>query len=311
MGYKLAGFRVLGGVDIDPDMMALYRDNHKPQHSYLMGVAEFAAIPDADLPAELFDLDVLDGSPPCSSFSMSGAREKKWGKASKFREGQATQVLDDLFFHFIDVAAKLRPKVVVAENVKGLIIGKARGYVQQIFRRFREAGYEPQLFLLNAAAMGVPQRRERTFFIARRADLALPKISLDFRGAEIPVKDALRGVSANGAWMLTPETRALWEKIDLGRSLSDVHPRGSGFSKIKIDPDRSSSTVTAQSRNDLMHWSEPRCFSGPEIVRLQSFPDDYRFGKESPHYVCGMSVPPLMMRAVAHEVRSQILDRRS
>lgn len=307
MGYKLAGFRVLGGVDIDPNMMALYRDNHKPQHSYLMGVEEFAAIPDADLPADLFNLDVLDGSPPCSSFSTSGARHKKWGKASRFREGQATQVLDDLFFQFIDVAAKLRPKVVVAENVKGLIMGKARGYVHQIFRRFREAGYEPQLFLLNAAAMGVPQRRERTFFIARRADLALPKICLDFRGAEIPVKDALRGVSASDAKALTPKTRDLWKKIDVGRRLCDVHPRGSRFSERKINPERSSHTVTATSGSQLMHWSEPRYFSGPEIVRLQSFPDDYRFGKESPHYVCGMSVPPLMMKAVAEQVRAQLL----
>lgn len=44
----------------------------------------------------------------------------------------------------------------MAENVKGLIIGNAKGYVKQIFREFNEAGYETQLFLLNAAAMGVP-----------------------------------------------------------------------------------------------------------------------------------------------------------
>lgn len=307
MGYKLAGFRVLGGVDIDPDMMALYRDNHRPQHSYLMGVAEFAAIPDADLPADLFDLDVLDGSPPCSSFSTVGARHKKWGKASKFREGQATQVLDDLFFHFIDVAAKLRPKVVVAENVKGLIIGKARGYVQQIFRRFREAGYEPQLFLLNAAAMGVPQYRERTFFVARRTDLAMPKIRLDFRGEAIPVSSAFRGVRVEPAKRLTPETAALWRRVGAWGNLGEVHPNGSRFSVKKLDPSRPSRTVTASSGSELTHWSEPRYFSGPEIVRLQSFPDDYRFGKESPHYVCGMSVPPRMMQAVAQEVRAQLL----
>lgn len=307
MGYKLAGFRVLGGVDIDPDMMALYRDNHKPQHSYLMGVEEFAAIPDADLPADLFNLDVLDGSPPCSSFSTAGARDKKWGKSSKFREGQATQVLDDLFFHFIDVAAKLRPKVVVAENVKGIIIGKARGYVQQIFRRFRKAGYEPQLFLLNAAAMSVPQYRERVFFVARRADLALPKIRLDFRGAEIPASSAFRGVRVESAKRLTPGTAALWRRVGAWGNLGEVHPNGSRFSVKKLDPSRPSRTVTASSGSELTHWSEPRYLSGPEIVRLQSFPDDYRFGKESPHYVCGMSVPPLMMKAVAEQVRAQLL----
>ena len=75
MGYKLAGCRVLGGVEIDPAMMAVYRANHHPEHSYLMGVGDFVKIPDADLPAELFDLDILDGSPPCSTFSTSGLRE--------------------------------------------------------------------------------------------------------------------------------------------------------------------------------------------------------------------------------------------
>ena len=94
---------------------------------------------------------------------MAGSREKKWSVKKKFREGQAEQVLDDLFFHYIDIAKKLQPKVVVAENVKGLIQGNARGYVKQIFKAFKEAGYSCQLFLLNAAAMGVPQRRREHF----------------------------------------------------------------------------------------------------------------------------------------------------
>ena len=63
---------------------------------------------------------------------------------------------------------KLKPKVVVAENVKGLIQGNARGYVKEIFKAFQNAGYSAQLFLLNASRMGVPQNRERTVFIANR-----------------------------------------------------------------------------------------------------------------------------------------------
>ena len=100
MGYKLAGFDVLGGVEIDPEIMAIYRANHKPKHSYLMGVQQFNNLPLESLPNELKNLDLLDGSPPCSSFSMAGSREKKWGNAHHFREGQARQILDDLFFHF-------------------------------------------------------------------------------------------------------------------------------------------------------------------------------------------------------------------
>ncbi len=151
MGYKLAGYDVLGGVEIDPEMMKIYRANHNPKHSYLMGVEDFNKIDNIDLPSELFELDILDGSPPCSSFSMAGSREKQWGEKKKFREGQSHQILDDLFFHFIETANKLKPKIVIAENVKGLIQGKAKGYVKQIFKAFDEAGYTTQLFLLNAA----------------------------------------------------------------------------------------------------------------------------------------------------------------
>ena len=123
MGYKLAGYEVLGGVEIDPKIMELYRVNFAPKFSYLMGVQDFNKIPNANIPSELYNLDILDGSPPCSSFSVAGNREKDWGKSKKFREGQSNQILDDLFFHFIDTARKLRPRMVIAENVKGLISG--------------------------------------------------------------------------------------------------------------------------------------------------------------------------------------------
>lgn len=59
----------------------------------------------------------------------------------------------------------------VAENVTGLVKGKARGYVKEIAKLFELAGYDIQIFLLNAAFMGVPQRRERIFFIAKKSHL--------------------------------------------------------------------------------------------------------------------------------------------
>ena len=116
MGYKLAGFDVLGCNEIDPKMMEVYIENHKPKYSYLEGIQTFKNR--KDLPKELYNLDILDGSPPCSSFSIAGNRDEDWGKEKKFREGQSEQVLDTLFFDFIDLAKELQPKVVVAENVK-------------------------------------------------------------------------------------------------------------------------------------------------------------------------------------------------
>jgi DNA (cytosine-5)-methyltransferase 1 len=128
-GYKLAGFDVLGCNEIDPKMIEAYKVNHNPKYAYLEPIQTFKLR--KDFPKELYELDILDGSPPCSSFSMAGNREKDWGKDKVFREGQAMQVLDTLFFDFIDLAKELQPKVVIAENVKGLLLGNAKEYVWQ------------------------------------------------------------------------------------------------------------------------------------------------------------------------------------
>lgn len=90
---------------------------------------------------------------------------KPWNTEKVFREGQAKQRLDDLFLYFIAIAKRLQPKVVIAENVKGIIIGNAKGWVNQIVKGFDDAGYAVQIFLFNAARMGVPQKRERVFLL--------------------------------------------------------------------------------------------------------------------------------------------------
>lgn len=308
MGYKLAGYDVLGGVEIDPEMMKIYRENHRPKHSYLMGVQKFRDIPDSELPPELFNLDILDGSPPCSSFSMAGSREKAWGDKKKFREGQAEQVLDDLFFDFIAIAKKLQPKVVVAENVKGLIQGAARGYVKEIFAAFREAGYSCQLFLLNAAAMGVPQRRERTFFVANRLN---KKISLAFNEPQISF-DKIVSKDINHK-ACSPDQLIWWNKTAKGSAFSSVHPKGSWFNSFKVNPKELVPTVIASARSSasgLYHHSEPRHLSCGEYRQLQTFPEDYNHLSSNPVYLYGMSVPPFMMQRVADQIEKQLLNER-
>ena len=297
MGYKLAGFNMLGGVEIDPEMMAIYRANHNPKHSYLMGVQQFNELPLDDLPDELKNLDLLDGSPPCSVFSMAGKREKKWGSEHHFREGQQKQRLDDLFMHFIKVGQRLQPKVIVAENVKGLILGNAKGYVKEIFAAFREAGYDAQLFLFNAARMGVPQARERTFFIARRRDLGWGKLEMRFEEAEIPIGKLCPRL--NGYSMITASNE-----------------RHYAFGRIKnawpcISRPAPTQVATKQKLDAAKGFPgdgsfvEPISFNDQERILIQSFPDDYSFRKAKPQYVCGMSVPPYMTQRVALEIGRQ------
>ena len=297
MGYKLAGFNVLGGVEIDPEMMAIYRANHRPKHSYLMGVQEFNELPLLSLPNELKNLDLLDGSPPCSVFSMAGKREKKWGGEHHFREGQQKQRLDDLFMHFIDIGQRLQPKVIVAENVKGLILGNAKGYVKEIFAAFRDAGYDAQLFLFNAARMGVPQARERTFFIARRRELGWGKLEMKFDEMMIPIASLSKRL--NGYSMITASNE---RHFAFGRCKTPwpcaTHPAPTQVAtKQRLD--------AAKGFPGDGSFEEPITFLDAERIVIQSFPDDYNFRKAKPQYVCGMSVPPYMTQRVALEIGRQ------
>jgi DNA (cytosine-5)-methyltransferase 1 len=296
MGYKLAGFDVLGCNEIDPKMIEAYKANHKPKYAYLEPIQTFKLR--TDLPSELYKLDILDGSPPCSSFSMAGNREKDWGKEKKFREGQAEQVLDNLFFDFIDLAKELQPKVVVAENVKGLLQGEAKQYVRRIYKEFDEAGYYCQHWLLDASEMGVPQRRERVFFVCLRKDLAqpflyfkdlfteVPKLHLIFKEKEIPIKIFAKGKPKKSTQNYSEDR----------------------FGDVMLDINRASNTIATDINR---YWLDENTLIDKDTVSLiGSYPLDYNhLDFNNPQYLIGMSVPPVMTAQIATEIYTQWLSK--
>jgi len=305
MGYKLAGFNHLGGVEIDPKVAAVYKANHNPKYLYVEDIREF--VKRNDLPKELYQLDLLDGSPPCSSFSMAGNREKDWGKEKVFREGQALQTLDDLFFDYIALAKKLQPKVVLAENVKGLIQGNAKSYVKKIKSSFEDAGYKVQLFLLNAASMGVPQKRERVFFICQRNDLNLPVLKLGF-DEEIIKYGEYRKIGSDRSF--TEHDRNIWnnKKIgdrDYGQTLLRIENRESNWNSKYIYDNEPCQTITSTSGSKLISFTEPKHLSTEEIKMSGSYPIDYNFNKMDEKYLIGMSVPPVMTAQIAYQIYLQ------
>ena len=318
MGYKLAGFDVIGCNEIDPRMNKVYVENHHPRLNYLCDIREMVM---KELPDELYHLDVLDGSPPCSSFSTAGAREEGWGKEKKFREGQTSQVLDTLFFDFIDLAKRLQPKIVIAENVKGLLLGEAFSYVRKIYEAFDDAGYKVCHTLLDAQTMGVPQRRERVFFTAIRKDLfdyipqrrdlfeAHPDIALTFN--ETPV---MYGEFADmDGREFQGKMRQVWEAREYGDiDMSKANERKFGarafFSQNYIYDDKICPTLTGH-EDSIIPYRKPKYTSRAEVCNISSFPSDYDFGNEKPHYICGMSVPPVMMAQVAWRVYDQWLSK--
>lgn len=319
-GYKLAGFDVIGHNDIDKKMIEVYKENHKPKFSFLESITTFAKR--KDLPKELYNLDILDGSPPCSSFSMAGNREKDWGKEKVFREGQAEQVLDTLFFDFIDLAKELQPKVVVAENVKGLLMGEAKQYVRKIYAEFDKAGYYCQHFLLDASKMGVPQRRERVFFICLRKDLAkpflymkdmfteLPKIEMEFNEPGIKYKEFKTGLLGQ---KLTEETKLIWnERIETDMDLAEIHERIGNKRKrfqVKfIHDNKIPFTIAAGSDSVPIKFDFPNRIPDCEINLIGSFPKDYNFTSLKIGYLVGMSVPPVVMAQISSQIHLQWLQ---
>jgi DNA (cytosine-5)-methyltransferase 1 len=312
MGYKLAGCEVIAANDIDPEMAWHYKLNINPKHYFLCPIGNLIK---QELPEELYNLDILDGSPPCSTFSMAGSREKAWGKDKHFREGQAKQVLSDLFFDYLDLVGKLKPKVAIAENVKGMLIGNAKGYTKMVMTRFKELGYRPQLFLLNGADCGVPQKRERVFFIAIRNDIQVPLLKLTPKHRWINVNEAtmdLQTLTENEIKETKPVQTDLnfWKGTKPGNSYSDewlrLKGKASGFNTIRLDKQKPSSTITAT--DGIRHWDYCRKLTFREWKRLGSFPDDYQAKSDKiGKYLIGMSVPPKMTEQVARAVIDQWL----
>ena len=251
---------------------------------------------------------------------MNGVREKYWGVERKFKEGQKKQVLDTLFFDFIELGNVLRPKIIIAENVKGLTLGNAKKYVRKIGEDLYQAGYDCLMFLLDSKKMGVPQRRERTIFICIRQDLKnnipkeglfdSPAINMTFKEPEIKY-----GLFAdtNEEYKLYTSYFRLWkERIYGDRSLSDASLRVDGkknlYSVQYCYKDKVLPTITSK-QDGTISFYKPSFLSDREVTIGSSFPLDFNYLGSRANYVCGMSVPPIMMAQIASRVYEEWLSK--
>lgn len=316
MGYKLAGFDVIGMNEIDPKMAECYIENHNPKYAFVEPIQEFKKR--NDLPEELYNLDILDGSPPCSSFSMAGNRDKDWGKEKIFKEGQSKQILDTLFFDFIELAKKLHPKVVIAENVKGLLQGAAKSYVNKILLNFDKAGYYVDYKLLDASKMGVPQKRERVFFYAIRKDLykgnyvdmfkTQPSLDLRFNGEIIKFLEIDEYQNKESYMNICPSYLKCLVECKEGKSFSSVHHKGMLHSPYRVDRNKPIKTIVAHHDGTAYHYEHNRRLTKKEFCKAGSYPSDYNFKGQFHGYLIGMSVPPLMVAQIADRLYEQWLE---
>lgn len=304
MGYKLAGYNHIGGVEFTEHYSKMYKKNHNPEYLFVQDIREFNKR--NDLPEILYNLDLLDGSPPCASFSTCGAREKKWGKTKNY-EG-IEQTTDDLVFEYMKTIEKLKPKTFIMENVTGLIKGNAKVYIKKIFEILENIGYKAQTFKLNAASMGVPQIRERVFITGFRKELGYKKLILNFNEKPITFKEATEEFWDMGGDSIKEfSIYKYWQEIDYPKEIS----HNKRFNLYRPALNKPCNTLVESMSNSgaasVCHPIYPRKFNRYEASVLQSYPLDYDFLDQNPLSCIGRSVPPVMMAMLSEQIYLQWL----
>ena len=271
------------------------------------------------------EIDLLDGSPPCCAFSTAGKRERSWNQERDYSEGKRQQI-ETLFYEYIRLIDGLQPKCFIAENVSGLVKGKAVGYFKEFIRGMKACGYKVKAQLLNAAWLGVPQSRERIIYMGVREDLGLEPVYPEPLGYYYTVRDALETLPP-----IDPEEEQLLFDEIKGKKIGEVinmmakNPKkpfsaasvmnGSWFNLKRESMDRPCSTICCSSgaigTAGNFHPLVNRKFSIAELKRLTSIPDDFILtgGRPQQWERLGRMVPPVMMKHVAKTVQEKILDK--
>ena len=343
-GYRLAGGKILAVNEFVPEAQNTYKENY-PDTTIVPGdikkltgtfLMEQAGI-------KVGELDLLDGSPPCSAFSMAGSvshgegrtHADAFGKTKKYSDIEGVENVEDLFFEFLRVAKDIKPKVIIGENVAGLTMGEAKTYFHKIQNTFEAIGYLIVAKVLDSSYFGVPQSRKRCFFIGVREDVA-EKVGINFmtmyqlypdeNNYRTTLDEAINDVVNEDK----EELKYLFEKISpetaVGKTLMkmpkdpdkvltgmDYHVKGHHFNLKRSSLRKPCPTITAMGNlagiAGTCHPTEDRKFTIKELKRIMSLPEDFKLtGKLNQRSErVGRMVPPLMMKALAESVYNKVL----
>jgi len=371
-GYRLAGGKVLAINEFVEEAIKTYSMNFPDTKIIFEDIKNISGKDLLDsCGMKIGELDILDGSPPCSAFSVAGKREKNWKGATKYEsdayfdfetgesvsdgdgiqvkdgmkkysDDQVVEAIEDLFLEYIRIAKEIQPKVIIAENVKGITMGEARKKLFEFQNLFEtiEPGYLVTHHVLNAADYGVPQARERLFFVCVREDVA-DKIGLNFLNLEtmtrpsaitpkhISVKDAIDHVEND-----PEEEKELLDFVEnsfqkrfiemlpfnpdkhlkpSNPEFRHLNPKGSCFNMIRPSIHLPSPTLTQAGQqkgvSGVFHYAKNRKFTIKELKILMSIPEDYQltgtFDQKAERL--GRMVAPKMMAALASNIYENIL----
>lgn len=332
-GYRMAGCNVLAASEFIQAARATYAANYPdailfPQDVRVLSGAEILSA----IGLGVGELDILDGSPPCASFSAAGNRDADWGKVKSYSDTK--QRTDDLFLEYARIVKEVQPKVFVAENVAGITTGAAKvslgdsqmglfgEHEKTFYHVLRDCGYRIALKVLDAADYGVPQHRRRLIIIGVRNDL--PATATHPRPTvqkHVTLREAFASIENTPEELAAVDIRRyeIWNRLQaMPRDESLIvtgDDYGDGYFSLKrIPPDAVCSTLTQTAGNlgaaSIVHWDD-RKFTIPELKAIMSFPQSYiltgTYAQQAERL--GRAVPPLMMKAIASHILTTIFER--
>ena len=317
LGYSMAGYRELVAVETDQNACLALSANF-PKIAILR--ADITKLSGNELMQRAGirrgQLHTLDGSPPCQGFSTSGKRDMQDPR-------------NILFESFARLLAELQPRTFVMENVAGMVKGKMKLVFVDALRVLRACGYDVRASVLSAAYYGVPQLRERLFFVGARLDTGakaslpppasrLVSVAEAFSELQEPMCHAPIARNQNTVLPLIAEGSTAIRCLttdELRQYIPRMLNRNYTFNAIcyRLSRGRPAYTLPktyiAYSQTPI-HPTKHRFISAEEAARLCGFPDQFKLSGKYEQRIArlGNSVPPLFMRAIAAHIRREMLD---
>lgn len=278
LGFECAGIKTIG-YEMKPECCETYRDNLRSECKNEMLTTE----------TEYPEADIVLGGPPCQPFSRRGKRKGK----DDTRDG---------FPAYIAAVRKLKPRIWVCENVKGLP-ELDEGYFNDVLGQFRSLGYQVDFTVVKMSHFEVPQKRERLVIVGHHGGFNFPSPDMHTITAGDALKDLLATIPDN-AEFLTPSMDRYIAEYERASHCS--RPRD-----LRLDEPartltcRNLAGATSDMHRVRLEDGRRRRLTVREAARLQSFPDWYQFAgnKEQQFTQIGNAVPPLFAYKLALAVR--------
>lgn len=351
-GYRLAGGDVLAINEFVAEAIATYSANFPdtkiiPEDIKKLTGSDFLQATNL----AVGELDILDGSPPCVAFSIAsgakGGAASKWNKEKTYSDHKKVTGIEDLFHEYIRVAKDIQPKIIIAENVPGILVKNPKIYQKLLsfIKGFESIspGYTMIYRVLNATHYGVPQARRRVFFVGIRNDI-IKKLNLQeyHLHSLFPTPSTPQGVSIFSAIHDIKNDQAEIEQLrahvinSFQKKYIDTMPhnpqkaikpsalsgeyrkvgeynKATCFSMVRPAPHLPCPTLTQMGQkmaaSGVLHYEDNRKLTILEMKRIMSLPEDFILTGKFDHQAerIGRMVAPKMMSAIASNIYETIL----